>query len=130
MADYRAHLAGRHQITATVVGTSPVRAHSSATSIRTVWRTGIEEHSGTVVSARPVSVGDRITVWVDESREKIVTPMSAWQVSADALAAALAVWLAGTAGALGLFALLRTGLRRRRFRDWERAWSRLRAPTA
>ncbi|KRE33197.1 hypothetical protein ASG82_23555 [Mycobacterium sp. Soil538] len=130
MADYRAHLAVRHQITATVVGTSPVRARSSATSVRTVWRTGIEEHTGTVISTRPVGVGDRIAVWVNDSRSEIVTPMSAWQVSVDALGAALAVWLAGTACALGLFALLRMGLRRRRFREWESALSRLRAPTA
>lgn len=129
MAEHRAQVAHWHEIPATVVGTSPVRARSSTTLARTVWRTGVEEHSGTVVYARPVRVGDTITVWVDERRSEIVTPTSAWQVSADALAAALAVWLAGTCAAAAMFVTARLMLRRRRFRDWERAGRRLRAPT-
>ncbi|MCV7069768.1 hypothetical protein MJO55_14265 [Mycolicibacterium rufum] len=82
------------------------------------------------MSARPVRVGDDITVWVDERRSEIVTPRSVWQVSADAPAAALAVWLAGTCAAGALFTATRLLLRRQRFRDWERAGRRLRTPTA
>lgn len=130
MTEYRAQMARTHEVTATVVGMSPVRARSSTTMVRTVWRSGVEEHSGTVVSARPVRVGDDITVWVDEHRSEIVTPRSVWQVSADAPAAALAVWLAGTCAAGALFTATRLLLRRQRFRDWERAGRRLRTPTA
>lgn len=130
MAEYRAQMARVHEVTATVVGTSPVRARSSTTLARTVWRTRGEEHAGTVVSARPVKVGDTLTVWVDDRRSEIVTPRSAWQVSADAPAAALGVWLAGTCAAGALVGAARLLLRRKRFRDWERAGRRLRTPTA
>ena len=126
---YQADVASRHEVTATVVGTSAVRPRST-TLARATWHAGTVEHSATVVSAHPVKTGDRITIWVDRSRSKVVTPMESWEPAAGAAGVALELWLAGTAAAAALFLLLRRALRISRFHDWERGRSELRAPMA
>jgi hypothetical protein len=123
--DDRAHVYAteqqdRHRVAATATADSPASPRGSLAVVQARWQFGDVENAGAFTSDAPVKEGSSVDIWVDGKGRHVSAPAPSWQAGVDAIGAAVAFWLAVTAAAALLVALVRRGLRRARDAGWNR----------
>jgi hypothetical protein len=119
--------ASRHEVSATVTGRTvstgwagwPVPVGTVTWSDR-----GGHPHQASTGLAPGERVGDRVTLWVDAAGHLTVAPSSPADVAMTGLAVAFGIESAAVGLALTGYWLIRRGVDRRRYRDWDAAWRR------
>jgi hypothetical protein len=82
------------------------------------WQVGDVENPGALAAS--MNDAPSPSVWVDRNGNHVGPPAPSWQAGADAIVAALGVWLAVTGAAALLVAAVRPFLRRARYAGWNR----------
>ena len=116
---YAAEQQDRHRVAATATADSPVSPRGSV-AVQARWQFGDVENAGALMSDAPVKQGSSVDIWVDGKGRHVSAPAPSWQAGVDAIGAAVAFWLAVTAAAALLVALVRRGLKRARYAGWNR----------
>jgi hypothetical protein len=112
----------RHAVTATAIQDSTVPVGPSSnptTTVRAHWWAAGVEHVATVRSHRAARAGQQLTIWVDNAGDYTSAPAPASQAAVDAIGVAILLWLAVATVAGTATVLLRQGLNRFRFLQWE-----------
>jgi len=122
-----AQRAARTQLTATLVQNAP--SDNSAPGVfvtiqaMAVWTAADGSvHSGQVSTAPGTPSGTGVPIWVDQRGQSVAAPLTADQAAGRGLLTGLLAELAVIATLVGLCALLRLSLNRRRAADWENEW--------
>ncbi len=110
----------RHQVTATATADSTASPRGPLAVVQARWQAGDVENAGSFTWNSPVKDGSSVDIWVDNNGHHVAPPPPSWQAGVDAFIAAAGFWLGVTAGAALLVALVRVGLRRRRYNAWNR----------
>jgi hypothetical protein len=119
-----------HAVMATVVETDPGQPlrHQSGIPVLAMWlvdsggaRGGenLLAYTDWVWSARKVSVGDHLRIWIDDAGLLSTPPTPPWQAGVDAAAFGVGLWLVGVGGLIVLVWLIRSPLDRIRLAQWE-----------
>ncbi len=89
------------------------------------WRTGPAQqpHTETIQVPADSSVGDTVTVWVDQAGNRVPPPASAGSVTASAIFAAVLVLLVIELTCIALIVGTQHFARRVCMRAWEREWA-------
>jgi hypothetical protein len=117
---YAAEQQDRHRVAATATADTPTSPRGTVGVVQARWQFGDVENAGAFTSEAPVKEGSRVDIWVDSKGRQVSAPAPSWQPGVDAIGAAVGFWLAVTAGAALLVALLRRGLKRARYAGWNR----------
>ena len=117
---YAAQRHDRHQVPATASADSTWGARGAAAVFQARWRPGDVENAGAYTYNAPVKDVSPVAVWVDNQGRQVSPPAPNWQAGADAVVAAVGLWLCVAAGAALLVALVRGGLRHARYNAWNR----------
>lgn len=119
----------RHTVAATAIEDSTVTAEQAmgpTFRVKVRWHAGGAQHVDWVeLLPHEVKPGDRLDIWVDNDGRQVGPPTPMWRAGVEAVLVATATWVTAVAGAAGLSALMRTRLRRRRYRGWDRQWHAL-----
>jgi hypothetical protein len=112
---YAAEQQSRQRVTATSTEDS---AASPAVPVR--WPVGDVENAGAFQWNSPMKAGAGTQIWVDRQGRQVGPPAPSWQAGADAVIAAMAIWLLVTAAAALLVVLVRRCLKHARDAAWNR----------
>ncbi|MDY6870995.1 MAG: hypothetical protein SV966_10880 [Actinomycetota bacterium] len=106
---------------ATVVGDAIAMSGQARVIVRAPvrWRADGVDHTEKPKVDPEAKVGDRVDIWVDGSGGRVAAPTPS-QAGIDALVVGSASWLGLMACVVGLSALVRAGLTRRRDIGWDR----------
>jgi hypothetical protein len=96
------------------------RPYANTTIVEARWHAEGIEHVDTFGSTHPVTVGDQIDIWVNDSGERVARPASASQAVVDAVLVGVLLWLVAVGAAAALVAVVRWRLDRHHQADWER----------
>ena len=120
----------RRTVTAMVIGNPTTTVIDNATDasertrliVRALvrWRVEGIDHTETLTVDPEAKVGDRVDIWVNGSGHQVAAPTPMSQAGIDALLVGAASWLGMMAGVVGLSALVRAGVTRRRDIGWDR----------
>jgi hypothetical protein len=83
------------------------------------WSVAGAEHTGTVKVASTAKPGDSIAIWVDNNGAQVPAPSPTSRAAAEAVVAAVAIWVSVIAAAATLFAITRAVCDRIRFTGWQ-----------
>lgn len=105
----------------------PVMAHDAVQSSSTApatWTDRDGRPTGGQIQV-PVSAraGDQVTIWLNSTGAVVARPMSASTAAALTVMAAVGVWVGLGMVLTGIWWIARRRLDRRRWDQWERAWS-------
>lgn len=117
---YAAERQDRHRVAATAIADTPTSPRGTVAVVQARWEFGDVENAGAFSSDAPVKEGSSVDIWVDGKGRHVSAPAPSWQAGVDAIGAAVAFWLAVTAAAALLVALVRRGLKRARYAGWNR----------
>ena len=117
---YAAEQQSRHRVAATATKDSPGSPKGPVAVVQARRQAGDVENAGIFTWNSPVKNGDSVDIWVDRHGRQVAAPAPSWQAGVDAAGAAVAAWLAVTATAALLVALVRLGLKRARYAGWNR----------
>jgi len=124
-ADYASH----HQVSAVLLTSAPGTQAPGASSSRpvvpvlAVWvPPGLPERSGQVLAPEGAPKGSTVRIWVDASGAVTGAPADRSDVIADVCIAVLLTCIAAPAVLLGVAALARRALDRRRLAAWDAEW--------
>ena len=117
---YAAQQRDRHQVAATATADSTPSPRGPVAVVQARWQAGDVENAGTFTYNSPVKDGSSLDIWVDNNGRQVNPPTPSWQAGADALVAAVGLWLCAAAAAALLVALVRGGLRHARYNAWNR----------
>ena len=111
----------RHQVTATAIedGTVVAQQKSISFTAQATWTAAGRDHSDIVMWPDRVKAGDRQFIWVNANGAKVGPPSSSVDAAADAVGIAISVWLGVAAASAGLVYVVRRGLDRRRYAQWD-----------
>jgi hypothetical protein len=115
---YTAEQHDRHRVVAT-----EDRASSPSGAVAVVQarsQVGDVENAGAFMWNSPVKDGSSIDIWVDRHGRQVGPPIPSWQAAADAVVAAVGIWLSVSATAALLVALVRRCLKHARYAGWSR----------
>ena len=115
---YAAQQRDRHQVAAPADKAAAPTGPSAVLQAR--WRAGDVENAGALDWTNPTKDAAGANIWVDNNGRQVGPPAAPWQAGADAIVAAFGLWLAVTAVAAMLVALVRRGLRQARYNAWNR----------
>jgi hypothetical protein len=110
----------RHRVAATATADSPTSPRGTASVVQARWQFGDVENAGALTTDASVKQGSSVDIWVDGKGRQVSAPAPTWQAGVDAIGAAIGFWLAVTAAAAMLVALVRRGLKRARYAGWNR----------
>ena len=113
----------RHQVAAPADKAAAPTGPAAVLQAR--WRAGDVESAGTLDWTAPTKDAAGADIWVDNNGRQVGPPAASWQAVADAVVAAVGFWLAATAAAAVLVALVRRGLRHARYNAWNREFAGL-----
>ncbi|MCV7221509.1 hypothetical protein H7I95_11395 [Mycolicibacterium elephantis] len=127
---YAQQAQSRHPWTATVTGDAisadelDITAGIPAMPRQTItvparWVVDGSEHRGMVNAAPTVALGDRVDIWIDDDGRLVGEPAPQSRAPAEAVAAALGVWLGITAGVAVVGAFARVALNHARDARWQ-----------
>jgi hypothetical protein len=117
---YAAQQHDRHQVAATATADSKPSPRRSVAVVHARWRAGDVENAGAFTYNDPVKDGSSVDIWVDNHGRQVSPPAPSWQAAADAIVAAVGLWLCAAAAATVMVALVRGGLRHARYNAWNR----------
>jgi len=113
----------RHEVEATATHDSSVTAlpyqFSYVSEVR--WEFAGQIHAGVASTRSRMKVGDQTSVWVDAAGEFASPPQGDKDAAAEAVMAALGLWVAMAGAATAAYALLRAHLNHLRHAAWDRA---------
>jgi hypothetical protein len=118
---YAEQVQTRHAVTATVIDDNGAQ-HDSPTNTITVqarWSAAGAEHTGAIEATPTVTTGDSVQIWVDNVGSPVDAPTPTTQAAAEAVGAAVTLWLGVTGAAAVLFVGTRVVLDRTRDTDWQ-----------
>jgi hypothetical protein len=115
---YAAQQHDRHQVAAPADKSAAPKGPSAVLQAR--WRASDVEDAGALDWANSTKDSPGADIWVDNNGRQVAPPAAWWQAGVDAVVAAAAFWLAVTAVAALLVALVRRGLRHARYTAWNR----------
>lgn len=111
----------RHSVQALVIEGSGLPADfDSPAYVRAQWHEGTQTRTEQIVSPATVTVGDQMTVWLDDSGKVVAAPLKTDDAKLNAIAAAVAIWITIVTCSVGASLLIRSGLDRSRDRAWDR----------
>ncbi|MFG1935298.1 hypothetical protein ACGFK1_32335 [Mycobacterium sp. NPDC048908] len=117
---YAAQKLDRHRVAGAATADSKPDPRGVPARVHARWQAGDVENAGLVTHRTPVKDGSPVDIWVDNDGRQVSPPAQPWQAGADAIVAAVGLWLAA-AGAVALaVALVRGGLRHARYNAWNR----------
>jgi hypothetical protein len=117
---YAAERQSRHKVEATSTENNATGPKGPVAAVMPRWQPGDIENAGAFSYDTPPKTGAKIDVWVDQSGHRVSAPPPSWQAGVDAVTAAIGFWLAVSAAAALLVALVRGGLKRARYAGWNR----------
>ena len=117
---YSAEQQNRHRVVATATEDSAASPRGTVPVAQARWPVGDVENAGSFQWNYPVKDGESIDIWVDRQGRQVGPPAPSWQAGADAVIAAVGIWLSVTAAAALLVALVRRCLKRARNAGWNR----------
>jgi hypothetical protein len=111
----------RHTVAATVteVPVSQQISRSGTMPVTARWSVDDAEHTGTVKAQSTTAAGDSIAIWVDNNGAQVSAPPSTTRAAAEAVVAAVAIWVSVIAAAATLYAITRAVCDRVRFSGWQ-----------
>jgi hypothetical protein len=111
----------RQSVAATVTGDPASQQILRITTITAParWSVAGAEHTGTVKVASTAKPGDSIAIWVDNNGAQVPAPSPTSRAAAEAVVAAVAIWVSVIAAAATLFAITRAVCDRIRFTGWQ-----------
>jgi hypothetical protein len=111
----------RHPVPATVTGDPASQQVLRTTTITAParWSVAGAEHTGTVKAPSTAKTGDSIEIWVDHNGAQVPAPTTTTRAAAEAVVAAVAIWVSVIAAAATLFAVTRAVCDRVRFTGWQ-----------
>ena len=89
------------------------------------WSVDGVEHTGDVDTARRATAGQTVAVWIGPDGDQAPPPRSGAANAAEAVATALVVWVAGTAGCAAVLSVFNWLATKRRLARWDREWERV-----
>ncbi|OBF28926.1 hypothetical protein A5724_26295 [Mycobacterium sp. ACS1612] len=110
----------RHRVAATATADSKPNPRGTAARVEARWQAGDIETAGLVTYRAPVKDGSQVDIWVDKDGRQVSPPAQSWQAGADAVVAAVGLWLCAAGIAALVVALVRGGLRHARYNAWNR----------
>jgi hypothetical protein len=112
----------RHVVTARVLADSRTLVHGDTVSFNATaeWNAANGNHVDAVSTPEKAVPGDPVDVWVDEHGNQVTAPTPASAAAEYAVGAAGLMWLVVVATLFGAWALIRRGLDRARFAEWDR----------
>jgi hypothetical protein len=118
---YAEQARNRHAVAATVtdVPASPPISRSGERTVTARWSVDGAEHTGTVKTQSTTAAGDSITIWVDNNGAQVSAPPSTTRAAAEAVVAAVAIWVSVIAAAATVHAITRAVCDRLRFTGWQ-----------
>jgi hypothetical protein len=110
-----------HQVTATMIedGKVVTRPKSLSFTAPATWSAAGRGHSEIVMWPDQVKAGDRQSIWVNDDGAQVGPPSSSSDAAADAVGIAINVWFGVAAASAGLVYVVRRGLDRRRYAQWD-----------
>ncbi len=108
----------RHRVTAVVVD-------NGAGSVRAAWRADGADHTGRLHWADPVSMGDRIEIWLNQNGDEVTAPTPTWRAGADAVIVGYTLLGGVVITAVSLLTFVFERLARVRDVQWDQAIDRL-----
>lgn len=123
---YASQAAALHSVEATVTRRSvtELRGYSIRISAPVAWEDPGQrsdgKHTEVVALDAPVHAGDTIKVWLDDGGNRVDAPPDRARAGAEAVAAALALWVSVATVSAMLVALVHLRLGRLRARAWDR----------
>jgi hypothetical protein len=117
---YAAERQGRHKVAATSTENNATSPHGPVAVVAPRWQPGDVENAGAFTWDAQAKTGSNVDVWVDQNGRRVSAPPPSWQAGVDAVTAAIGFWLAASAAAALLVALVRGCLKHARYAGWSR----------
>lgn len=114
-------LLSRHEVQATAVGEGSVVEHryNTVVLIPAMWNIGGVQHRDTVRYDKDLNVGDRFSIWVDQSGRHVQPPASPRNAVADGAGFAIMCWLIAVGLILSAVRQSRWLIDRHRYARWD-----------
>lgn len=114
-------LLSRHEVQATAVGAGSVVEHryNTIVLIPAAWNSGGVQHRETVRYHQDLNVGDRFSIWVDQSGRRVQAPASPRNAVTDGAGFAIMFWLIAVGLILGAVKQTRWLIDRYRYARWD-----------
>jgi hypothetical protein len=111
----------RQQVTATAIeaGRRHVVPNEISYSVAATWVAAGRDHVDVIDWPNQAKIGDERPIWVNAEGEHVKPPPGRSRAGADAVAAALSIWLGVAATAAAFVYAARLILDRRRSHDWD-----------
>jgi hypothetical protein len=112
----------RHSVEATVVVSSAALPmdFDNPNYVRAQWREGTQERTEQVITPGTPSVGDSVTVWLDDAGKVVAAPQTTEDAQLSAIIVAVSVWTAIVSAAALIAFFIRRALDLSRARSWDR----------
>jgi hypothetical protein len=119
---FAAERLARHQIAVLATANStPANVGYSKYQVTPVrWNFGHDTHTDQLLTTHTVKAGVSQSIWVDSGGNQVEAPRLDQDAVAEAVAAALALWLGFTGVGAGAWLILRSRLDRSRYADWDK----------
>ena len=117
---YTAEQHDRHRVVATATEDSASSPSGAVAVVQTRWQVSDVENAGAFTWKSPVKDGSSIDIWVDRHGRQVGPPTPSWQAGADAVVAAVGIWLVGFRNGCAARALVRRCLKHARYAGWNR----------
>ncbi len=88
--------------------------------VRAQWREGTRLRTEQVIPPMPVTAGEQVKVWLDQTGTIVAKPMTTEDAELSAVVAAVTVWVVVTICAALVALVIRIALDRSRDRAWDR----------
>ncbi|KRQ25428.1 MULTISPECIES: hypothetical protein [Mycobacteroides] len=111
----------RHQVQAIAVGVGSVVEHryNTVVLIPAAWDHAGVRHRDTVRYGKELNVGDRFSIWVDQSGRHVQAPMAPESAVTDGAGFATMLWLISVGLILGVVRQVRWLIDRHRYARWD-----------
>jgi hypothetical protein len=113
----------RHSVIGTAVQNSTTVLgieRNSVTSVNVRWLVDGIEHVEHLTVPDTVKAGAPLVIWLDRNGNRVDAPTPTSQAGVDAVVTAMMFWLTVAFTVTGMICLTRSGLNRRRIRNWDR----------
>ncbi|MGE2690545.1 Rv1733c family protein [Mycolicibacterium pulveris] len=126
-ARYSEQAAASTPVTATITAVPPASdgPHAATIAVPARWSVDGTEHTGLISATSSSDVGDPVDIWVDDHGTQVTAPVTTTRAAAEAVTAAILIWLAVSGAAAALYGVTRVMADRHRAARWQRGLERL-----
>ncbi len=117
----------RHEVSATVTEESTLmpQAYEKPFLATVRWESAGTVHTGELRTSDRVKAGDRQSIWIDNTGNRIAPPLTDRDAAVEAVAGAFGLWFAAVGVASAAWIVLRMRLNRWRHAGWDREFREL-----